>query len=230
MLVRNWMKNDLAILTGDTLVADAHQLICAHNLNALPVVEHEHLRGMLTRTQCERAAQCVLRTQNTDEMSYFSTRLKVKDIMVRNPVTVQADDTMEHCLRMGEEHGVSQFPVMDGERVVGVISATEVFQLALHFLGAWEERCGLTLAPVVLGPGVLGRITDIAEGAGAVLQAVYPMGRAEPGPEGYPVKRVILRFHADDPPAVAAALERSGYRVVESVLANAHGPAAAAHS
>ena len=74
-------------------------------------------------------------------------RLKVKDIMVRNPATVRATDTMEHCLLKGQELGVAQFPVVEGEKVVGVISANEIFQLAAHCLGAWERRSGVTLAP-----------------------------------------------------------------------------------
>jgi len=60
----------------------------------------------------------------------------VKDIMVRRPATVQADDTMELCLRRGRELGVAQFPVLDGQALVGVISATEIFQLAAHCVAA----------------------------------------------------------------------------------------------
>ncbi|HEU5293956.1 MAG TPA: hypothetical protein VFU71_04125, partial [Burkholderiaceae bacterium] len=52
---------------------------------------------------------------------------------------VQAGDTMQQCLRRGRELGVAQFPVLDGERVVGVISANEVFQIAAHCLALIES-------------------------------------------------------------------------------------------
>ena len=55
---------------------------------------------------------------------------------------------MEQCLLRGQELGVAQFAVVDGEHVVGVISADEIFQLAAHSLGAWERRSGVTLAPL----------------------------------------------------------------------------------
>ena len=84
------------------------------------MVDGGRLRGLITRANCLRAAHCVLRTQNTDEFNFFSTRIKVKDLMVRNPATVEASDTMEHCLRRGQELGIAQFPVMDGGKVVGV--------------------------------------------------------------------------------------------------------------
>jgi CBS-domain-containing membrane protein len=106
--------------------------------------------------------QFVLRTQDSDEFNFFVTRLLVKDVMVRSPATVQASDTMEHCLLKGQELGVAQFPVMDGEQVVGVISANEIFQYAARCLGARERRSGVTLAPLRIGPGALARIARSA--------------------------------------------------------------------
>jgi acetoin utilization protein AcuB len=211
------MQANPLTIPSDMLVCEAKRLLAESNLHALPVVDAGKLRGLVTRANLLRTGHFVLRTQNPDELNYFATRLKVKDIMVRNPATVQAGDTMEHCLAKGRELGVAQFPVLDGEQVVGVISANEIFQLAAHVLGAWERRNGVTLAPVRLGPGVLGRIADIAEAAGAVLQALYPVGRSDVPPEGgYPERKVTLRFHARDVHDVVAALEAAGFPVLES--------------
>jgi acetoin utilization protein AcuB len=210
MKVRNWMQPNPLTIPSDLLVSEAKRLLSENNLHALPVVDQGRLRGLVTRANVLRTGHFVLRTQSAAEFDYFVSRLKVKDIMVRNPATVQADDTMEHCLRKGAELRVAQFPVMEGERVVGVISANEIFQLAGSCFGALERRGGVTLAPVTLGPGVLGRIVHIAESAGAVLQALYPVGR-----EG--AQKLIVRFHAPDMEAVVHALEAAGYPVIESV-------------
>ena len=218
MIVRNWMQANPKTIPSDTLVSEAKRLLSENNLHALPVVDDGKLRGLVTRANLLRMGHFVLRTQNADEFNFFVTRLRVRDIMVRNPATVQASDTMEHCLLKGQELGVAQFPVMDGAQVVGIISANEIFQLAAHCLGAWERRSGVTLAPVKLGPGVLGRIADVAEAAGAVLQALYPIGRHEGhAAVGYPEKKVIIRFHAQDVQGVVAALEAAGFPVLESV-------------
>ena len=185
------------------------------------------LRGLVTRANLLRMGHFVLRTQNADEFNFFVTRLKVKDIMVRNPATVEAGETMEQCLLRGRELGVAQFPVVDGEHVVGVISANEIFQLAAHCLGAWERRSGVTLAPLELGPGVLGRIADVVERAGAVLQAIYPIGRREARADAdYLKKKVIIRFHAREVRDVVSALEAAGFPVIESD--DMHRPALAA--
>lgn len=223
MIVRNWMQTNPTMLASDTLLSEAKRILSETNLHALPVVDDGRLRGLITRAGCLRAAHSVLRSQNPDELSYFSNRVKVKDIMVRNPATIDANDTMEHCLQVGQEHGVGQLPVLDGGNVVGMISAIEMFSLAAHFLGAWEQRSGVTLAPMKLKPGTMGRIAELVEAAGAELQAIYPIGI---GPQGASPaereKKVIIRFHAPDTHRVIRALENAGFDVIESVHARPH--------
>lgn len=222
MIVRHWMQTNPLTVPSDTLVSEAKRLLSDNNLHALPVVNNGRLRGLVTRANMLRMGHFVLRTQSPDEFSFFVNRLKVRDVMVRNPITVQIDDTMEHCLIKGQEKGVAQFPVMDGENVVGIISANEIFQLAAHCMGAWERRSGVTLAPLKLGPGVLGRIADVAQAAGADLQAIYPVGRHDhPSGDGVQEKTVILRFHAKDVDAVVAALAKAGFLIIESGVARA---------
>lgn len=220
MIVRNWMQANPIVIHSDTLLSEAKRILTENNLHGLPVVDNGRLRGLITRANCLRAAHFALRTQNVDELNFFSNRLKVKDLMVRNPATIQANDTMEHCLQLGQELGVAQFPVMDQDQVVGMISANEIFSLAAHFLGAWEKRSGVTLAPMELKPGAIGRITDIAEAAGAEVQAIYPIGKPEDvNPQEHHRKKVIIRFHSENTQIVVKALEDAGYPVIESVQA-----------
>lgn len=218
MIVRNWMKPNPITIVPDTLVSEAKRLLAENNLHVLPVMQDHQLRGLITRSDCLRAAHFVSNTQSPDEFAFFTERLKVKDIMVRNPAVIDADDTMEHCLEKGKELGVAQFPVMDKGEVVGIISANEIFALAANFLGAWEKRCGVMLAPIALEPGLIGKISELVTSTGADVQAIYPIGKAEP--PDYEVskeKKIIIRFCGKTPEEVAAVLEQAGYRVLESV-------------
>ena len=138
-LVRNWMKTPPTKISSSTLVTEAKSLLIDNNLNALLVVDDGRLRGLITRHNIMRMSHYVMRTQNLDEVNFFNNRLKVRDIMVRKPATVQAGDTIRHCLKYGNELMVAQFPVLEGEEVVGIISAKEIFQLAAHFVGALDQ-------------------------------------------------------------------------------------------
>jgi phenol phosphorylase subunit delta gamma len=219
MIVRHWMQANPLTVPPTLLVSEAKRVLAENALHALPVVENDRLRGLVTRANLLRLGAFVLRTQDADEFSYFVTRLRVRDVMVRRPATVQADDTMAECLRKGHELGVAQFPVLDGERVVGVISANEIFRMAAHCLRAWECGSGVTIGPLLLGPGVLGRIAGVAERAGATLQALYPVFDRDDATVDALARacRVIVRFDAAGVEAVSAALSAAGFEVAESV-------------
>ena len=215
MYVRNWMQSNPIKIPSDMLASEAKRLLIDDNQNALLVVDNGRLRGLLTRHNMLRSGHYTTRTQNQDELSFFVNRLRVRDIMVRNPATLHVDDTMEHCLSYGKELMVAQFPVLESGVAVGIISANEIFQIAAHLLGAWERDNGVTLPAVRLGPGVLGKISDVAEAAGAVLQAIYPVTHnVADSTDGYPEKTVILRCHAPDMDQVVFALESAGFSPV----------------
>ena len=144
MMVRNWMQTNPITIPSDILVSDAKRLLSEHNLHALPVVDQGHLRGLVTRANMLRIGHFVMATQDPDEFSFFVNRLRVRDVMVRNPATVSDSDTMSECLRRGRELKVAQFPVLHGQEVVGIITANEIFQLAAHCLSKWDDR---TLTP-----------------------------------------------------------------------------------
>jgi len=211
MIVRNWMKPDPQTIASDVLLAKAYRKFVDQNLRALVVVDHGNLRGLLTRAHCLRAADSVARTQDRHEFDYFTHRLKVKDIMVRRPSTLQADDTMEHCLYVGQEKQQSQFPVLEQGKVVGIITATEIFHMAAHMIGAWERLSGVTLEPVTVEKGTLAWIATLVGEVGGCLQSIYTVPGSD---EKY--SRIVVRFDAVDLDIIIPVFERAGLRVLET--------------
>lgn len=230
MIVRNWMKRDPITVTSDTLVSKAKRMLVEHNLRALPVVDDGRLRGLITRVSCLRAAEFVARTEDPHEFSYFTHRLKVKDLMVRNPHTVDIDDPMEVCLRRGQDEQVSQYPVLDKGKVVGLVSASEVFYLAAQMLGTTRQQSGITVGPMEVGRGTLAKLGAVAEEAGAVVESLFSFPSCQNDGE----LKVTVRFTGADLASVAKAVEAAGYTVIElcpyvaappaeRVKAHAHG-------
>jgi acetoin utilization protein AcuB len=211
MIVRNWMKRDPVTVTGDTLVSRAERIMTEHNLRALPVAENGRLRGVMTRIHCMRAAEFVARTDDANEFSYYVNRLKVKDLMVRNPRTIDAGDTMEECLRRGQDENIGQFPVLEGGHVIGLVSATEVFSLAAHILGVWEAWSGITIGPILVENGTMAQLIEIIVATGAKLESIFAVRSKRGGEE----TRVIVRFTGADAEAVAGAVAERGYPILE---------------
>ena len=213
MIVRNWMTRDPMIVSSDTLVTDVERLLYENNLRAVPVVDDGRLRGLISRAISLRAVEYASRTQDQHEINYFVTRLKVKDLMVRNPVTVDIGDTMEYCLQTGQDTGVSQFPVLDNGKVVGIVSASEIFHLAARMLGAWHDWSGITLAPRPLEKGTIGKIASIVEATGANVHSLFSIRDTETPSAGH---RVIIRFQDAPLMQVVENLKTAGFEIFEA--------------
>jgi acetoin utilization protein AcuB len=210
MLIRNWMLPHQYSISSDALATEAALLIREHNLKMLPVVDGDRLRGIVHRRDLSEAAMCVSGSNDACEMNYFCNKLKVKDLMVRMPFTINVNDTVEDTLIKGRELTMSTFPVMDGEKVVGVVSDREIFVTLFKLLEAGKDRCRITLAAVSLEKGTLSEILQLVDENGGTARAIFTV----PEGEDHTV-RVVLRFESQNPEAVREALERKGFKILE---------------
>ena len=210
MIVRNWMLPQQYSISSDAPATEAAILIAEHNLKMLPVVDEGRLRGVVHRRDLSEAAMCVSGSGDACEMNYFCNKLKVKDLLVRMPATVNVNDTVEDTLIKGRELTMSTFPVIDEDQVVGVVSDREIFVTLFKLLEAGIDRARVTLAEVTLEKGTLSEILNIVDETGATARAIFTVA------EGTNDKvRVVLRAESSDPEAVRKALEERGFKVLE---------------
>lgn len=212
MIVRNWMNPTPITVNSDTLVSKANRVLVEQNVRAVPVVDDGRLRGVLTRVCCLRTAELVTRTEDPFEFDYLANRLKVKDVMVRSPQTVDIDDPIGSCLRRGREGNIGQFPVMDGDNVAGLVSASEVMSLAVELLGAMRDLSSISIGPTAIEPGTLADIAQRVDATGATLEAIFTVARKEDSGQ----RRVVVNFSGAPIRAVIDAVTEAGYRVFEA--------------
>lgn len=212
MIVRNWMNPTPITVSSDMLVSKAKRILVEQNVRAVPVVDNGRLRGVVTRVNCLRVAELVTRTEDPFEFDYLINRLKVKDIMVRSPRTVDIDDSIGCCLRRGREERVGQFPVMNGDKVAGLVSASEVMNLAVELIGAMRDLSSISIGPMTIEPGTLPDIAQRVAATGATLDAIFTVARKEDA-DG---RRVVVNFSGAPTQAVIDAATAAGYRVFEA--------------
>ncbi|HZD74443.1 MAG TPA: CBS domain-containing protein [Actinomycetota bacterium] len=116
MLVSERCRHVL-ITTGpdDTLLDAAGQLHC-YQIGALPVYEQHHLIGIVT----ERDVVAAL-AEGADPKS-----TRVADYMTELPVTVAPDEDLAVAAQRMAELGVRHLPVVDGHRLVGMLSIRDL--------------------------------------------------------------------------------------------------------
>lgn len=210
MIIRNWMKRDPITVPSDALLKEAREVMDKHGLRYVAVVDRGVLRGILRRRDLYEAAMQVTSKQNVYELKYFNERLKVKDVMIRKPKTIQAEEAVEEAMRKGSQLGVSFFPVMEGDRLVGTVSYEEIFETFAQVLGVRDKWVGITLQDVEVGPGTVRHIAELTEAAGGTLRSVFTLRQANKRGE-----KVVLRVATEDPGKVLEKLKEGGYTIME---------------
>lgn len=109
-------KSVYAAGPGDS-VYSALELMAQRNVGALVVLDEGRLVGIVSER--DYARKVILRGLSSREV-------KVADLMTREVVTVAPEDTVGACMQRMNEHRIRHLPVVDGERVMGVISIVDV--------------------------------------------------------------------------------------------------------
>lgn len=118
MKIRDVMSTDVHSCTPGTTARDALALMYTHDIGALPVVDDSGgAVGMITDR--DLAMACCVR-------DVAPTAIRVDEITTRNVWSVKPDDAVEEAELVMEERQVRRLPVLDGGRVVGIVSLADL--------------------------------------------------------------------------------------------------------
>lgn len=145
--VRDIMVTDLVTVGPDMSVTEAAHLMVDRRIGALPVTEGDTLIGIVTEgdlimqdvklefpTYLHLLDGYILYPPSTAK---FESELKkavaatVRDVMTPDPLTIQVGASVEDAATMLVERDVSRLPVLDGERLVGIVSKSDIVRSLL---------------------------------------------------------------------------------------------------
>lgn len=108
------LKSDFVwTITPEQTVFDALRLMADKDIGALVVVQNEKIVGMLSERDYARKITLLGKTSK-DTM--------VKEIMSFPVFTIHPDQTIEEAMEMMTHHRIRHLPVVEEERLVGMIS------------------------------------------------------------------------------------------------------------
>jgi CBS domain-containing protein len=103
-------------------VLEAIRAMAAHHVGALLVMQGETLRGIVSERDYARKVILLGRS---------SADTPVCDIMSTPVITVSPDTTVQTCMQLVTDRRVRHLPVVDGARVVGIVSIGDLVKAVM---------------------------------------------------------------------------------------------------
>jgi CBS domain-containing protein len=113
---------DIWTISPDNTVYEALKLMADKNIGALVVVEGERMVGIFSER--DYARKVVLHGK-------FSREILVSGIMTREVYSVSPDHTVKECMAVMTQGHFRHLPVLESEKLVGVISIGDVVKALL---------------------------------------------------------------------------------------------------
>ena len=166
MFVRDEMSSPVVTVPPEMPFQDALRLMQQRNFRRLPVVDDkEKLVGIVAERDLLYASPSPATSLSVWEMNYMLSKIKVNRLMTPEVITTTPDTTIEDAAHLMVVKRVGGLPVVEGDKVVGIITETDIFKTLVSMFGGGEPGVRLTLE-VPRGKGVLA----------ALSQAVFELG------------------------------------------------------
>lgn len=141
MFVRDWMTSQPVTVAPDLRLFAALKLMNDRHFRRLPVVRDKKLVGIITKSDIYSALGPVAQWGTFEEGSEPA----VEENMTRDPVSVSSKDPLENAAVVMLEKRISGLPVVDGGRLVGIITETDIFKAMLEIMGVKEGGARIVL-------------------------------------------------------------------------------------
>jgi acetoin utilization protein AcuB len=194
MLVKNWMSKNVITINEDDSMQDAMKLMKQHSIRMLPVLRKGVLIGVLTDRDLKRASASDATTLDVHELLFLLSKIKVKNIMSKNPIMVPPDLTVEETAEILLTNKISGAPVVDETgKIVGTITQSDLFRVLISLTGVGKR--GIQFAFLIEDrPGSIKSLADpIREHGGRMVSILTSYDNV---PEGY--RKVYIRFFGLD--------------------------------
>ncbi len=111
---------------SDEMVLCALERMRDNRVRAVLVIDDERLVGIVSQGDC--AIKVLLPGRS-------AATTAVRDVMTPNPVTVKPEDPLEACMGLIANRGFRHLPVVEGDKVVGVVSIGDIVKDTVRDMG-----------------------------------------------------------------------------------------------
>jgi len=194
LLVKNWMNKKIFMIDEERSISEAINQLKDYESRMLVVTRNGKQVGIVTDQDIRRATSSDVSTLDVFELREIISKVKIKAIMAKNPVTVPMDYTIEETAEIMLRDDISSVPVVDEQgQIVGEITQMEVFKVLISLTGIGKR--GIQFAFLMEDrPGSIRDITGIIRKYGGRMVSILTSYQLVK--EGY--RKVYVRMHTID--------------------------------
>jgi len=120
-------------ITPETSLKEAHEIMNQKRIRRLPVVTQGRVIGIVTLGDIRGAEPSQASSLSIWEVNDLLAKLKVSEIMTRNPATIHENENIGEAARFMLENKFSGLPVVDDAgHLVGIITESDIFRLVVN--------------------------------------------------------------------------------------------------
>jgi len=210
LLVKDSMQREIVTLSPDETAATALALCRERRIRHLPVLKGGRLVGIVT----DRDLRSSTPAFGDPDRAAALQRILVQDVMAREVTTADPDDPIEQAVNTMRQRRIGCLPVIEGDELVGIVTASDVMEALVYLVGASEPGSRMEVA-VPDRPGALAGAAGVFGMCGINIVSAAMGGTREPGEEGAPRERmVVFRVDTIDTNEAVGYLEEAGYSVL----------------
>lgn len=211
MRIRDFMIKNPITVDSDTYVLDAQKIMKENNIRRLPIVDKGKLVGIVTQHDLLAASPSPATSLSVHELNYLLSKMKVKEVMHKNPITFSPDTPFEEALKVGQEKKIGSFPVVDKGKLVGIATESDIVRFLTLALGVREEGSRITIEGLGASLSELEKIIQIVNQHGTIILSMISLPRPE--------KKdwmIMLRLKTTDPDPIVKDFKKAGFNVTYS--------------
>ena len=215
LLVRDWMTENLVTLSPEASVAEALTLCRKRRIRHIPILDEGRLVGIVSDRDLRDASPAL----GDPERARILQEIRVADVMSREVITVDPQDSIENAAQQMYELKIESLPVVSEgavagagstvaeEEVLGIVTSSDVMRALVTLAGLPEPGCRIEVS-VSNREGILAEVADKIRDLHVDIFDVLS------DPDRRSSKRtLVFQLATADPSSVMQSLKRAGYEV-----------------
>ncbi|MDD5747575.1 MAG: CBS domain-containing protein [Actinomycetota bacterium] len=134
MKVRERMSTELVTVQVDEPIRVAWDIVQGRKIRRFPVLDGDKLVGIVTDRDLRNATASSVVLTEKKYHDFLLDTVKIESIMTANPQTVSPNDDIAKAARLILELKVGGLPVCDNDKLVGIITETDLIKTLIEVL------------------------------------------------------------------------------------------------